>query len=314
MRILPLRRDDRSMMNSRTLGALDVSELGLGCMSMSELYGAVNETAAIATIHRALELGITLLDTADSYGPFTSERLVGRAIKGRREQVVLATKFDREYVQEACDASLVRLGVDHIDLYYLQPGSVPIAEAVGAVAELVAAGKVRHLGLSGAAPATIQRAHAVHPIAAVQAEYSLWMRGVENEILPTCRELGIGFVACSPLGRGMLSGRFRSADDLAQDDFRRGDSRFQEGNLRQVECIQDMAWTKGVRTAQIALAWVRSRGEDVVPIPGTRRVSHLEQNAAATAVELTADDLAALEYAFPPGKALEITGAEVHCL
>jgi aryl-alcohol dehydrogenase-like predicted oxidoreductase len=309
-------------MDTRTLGSLEVSELGLGCMGMSEFYGAANEADAIATIHRALELGINLLDTADAYGPFTNERLVGRAIEGRRDQVVLATKFgqarrpngerlgirgDREYVHQACDASLERLGIDHIDLYYQHrvDRSVPIEETVGAMAELVAAGKVRHLGLSEAAPDTIRRAHAVHPIAALQTEYSLWSRDVEAEILPTCRELGIGFVAYSPIGRGFLSGRFKSADALERDDFRRTDPRFQarnlERNLQLVERVEDLARAKEVTAAQIALAWVLSRGEDVVPIPGTKHVHYLEQNVGATDVELTAEDLRALEQSFPAG-------------
>jgi aryl-alcohol dehydrogenase-like predicted oxidoreductase len=312
-------------MNTRTLGGLEVSELGLGCMGMSEYYGAANEAEAIATIHRALELGITLLDTADAYGPgFTNERLVGRAIDGRRDQVVLATKFgnvrgpngerlgirgDREYVHQACDASLERLGTDHIDLYYQHrvDRSVPIEETVGAMAELVAAGKVRHLGLSEASPEIIRRAHAVHPISALQTEYSLWTRDVEDEILPTCRELGIGFVAYSPLGRGFLSGRFKSADELEQNDFRRENPRFQgrnlERNLLLVERVEELARAKGATAAQVALAWVLSRGEDVVPIPGTKHVRYLEQNVEATDVELTPEDIAALDQAFPAGVA-----------
>jgi aryl-alcohol dehydrogenase-like predicted oxidoreductase len=309
-------------MNTRTLGSLEVSELGLGCMGMSEFYGAANEADAIATIHRALELGVTLLDTADMYGPFTNERLVGRAIEGRREQVVLATKFgnvrgpngerlgirgDREYVHQACDASLERLGVDHIDLYYqhrVDP-SVPIEETVGAMAELVAAGKVRHLGLSEAGAETIRRGHAVHPITALQSEYSLWTRDVDSEILPACRELGVGFVAYSPLGRGFLSGRFRSTDEIGEDDFRRENPRFQgrnlERNLLLVEHVDELARAKGATAAQVALAWVLSRGEDVVPIPGTKRVRYLEENVKATDVELTAEDVRALDDAFPAG-------------
>ena len=306
-------------MNSRTLGGLEVSELGLGLMGMSEFYGQADEAESIATIRRALELGITLLDTADAYGPFTNERLVGRAIAGRRDDVVVATKFgtvrgpngerlgirgDREYVHQACDASLQRLGTDHIDLYYQHrvDRSVEIEETVGAMAELVAAGKVRRLGLSEAAPATIRRAHAVHPIAALQTEYSLWTRDVEDEILPTCRELGIGFVAYSPLGRGFLSGRFRSTDQLSADDFRRENPRFQgdnlERNLMLVERIQELARAKGATAAQTALAWVLSRGDDVVPIPGTKHVRYLEENVGATAIELTADDLRALDERF----------------
>jgi aryl-alcohol dehydrogenase-like predicted oxidoreductase len=309
-------------MNTRNLAGVEVSELGLGCMGMSEYYGPASEADAIDTIHRALDLGITLLDTADAYGPFTNERLVGRAIEGRREQVVLASKFgnvrgtdgerlgirgDREYVHQACDASLARLGIDQIDLYYqhrVDP-SVPIEETVGAMAELVAEGKVRHLGLSEAAAETIRRAHAVHPITALQTEYSLWTRDVEDEILPTCRELGIGFVAYSPLGRGFLSGRFTSADDLEQDDFRRANPRFQGHNLgrnlRLVERVERLARAKGATPAQVALAWVLSRGEDVVPIPGTKHVGYLEQNVRAADVELTAEDLTTLEQAFPAG-------------
>ena len=309
-------------MNARKLAGLEVSELGLGCMGMSEFYGSASEDGAIDTIHRALELGITLLDTADMYGPFTNELLVGRAVEGRREQVVLATKFgnvrgsdgarlgirgDREYVHQACDGSLKRLGVDHIDLYYqhrVDP-SVPIEETVGAMAELVAAGKVRHLGLSEAGAETIRRAHAVHPITALQTEYSLWTRDVEHEILATCRELGIGFVAYSPLGRGFLSGRFTSTDDLEQNDFRRANPRFQgenlERNLRLLERVEELAHAKGATPAQVALAWVLSRGEDVVPIPGTKHVRYLEQNVKAVEIELTAEELSTLDRAFPAG-------------
>ena len=311
-------------MNTRNLSRLEVSELGLGCMGMSDAYGAASEADAIETIHRALDLGITLLDTADAYGPFTNEVLVGRAIQGRRDQVVLATKFgnvrrpsgerlgirgDREYVHQACDASLERLGVDHIDLYYqhrVDP-SVPIEETVGAMAELVAEGKVRHLGLSEAGAETIRRAHAVHPITALQTEYSLWTRDVEEQILPACRELGIGFVAYSPLGRGFLSGRFTSADDLEQDDFRRANPRFQrenlERNLRLVESVERLARAKQATPAQVALAWVLSRGEDVVPIPGTKHVRYLEENVGAADVELNGDDLRTLDEAFPAGAA-----------
>jgi aryl-alcohol dehydrogenase-like predicted oxidoreductase len=309
-------------MNTRKLAGLETSELGLGCMGMSEYYGAATESDAIDTIHRALDLGVTLLDTADAYGPFTNERLVGRAIEGRREQVVVATKFgnvratdgerrgirgDREYVHQACDASLERLGVDHIDLYYQHrvDASVPIEETVGAMAELVDAGKVRHLGLSEAGAETIRRAHAVHPITALETEYSLWTRDVEDEILPTCRELGIGFVAYSPLGRGFLSGRITSTDDLEQDDFRRANPRFQGDNLernrRLVERVERLARAKGATPAQVALAWVLSRGDDVVPIPGTKHVRYLEQNVEAADVELSAEDLARIEEAFPAG-------------
>jgi aryl-alcohol dehydrogenase-like predicted oxidoreductase len=311
-------------MDTRNLGSLEVSELGLGCMGMSEFYGSANEAEAIDTIHRALELGITLLDTADAYGPFTNERLVGRAIAGRREGVVLATKFgqvrgpngerlgirgDRDYVHQACDASLERLGVEQIDLYYqhrVDP-AVPIEETVGAMSELVAAGKVRHLGLSEAGPETIRRAHAVHPVSALQTEYSLWTRDVEDEILPTCRELGIGFVAYSPLGRGFLSGRFKSEGDLEENDFRRHNPRFQGANLQQnlqlAQRVQDLARAKGATAAQVALAWVLSRGEDVVPIPGTKHVRYLEENVKATDVELSTEDVRQLEEAFPAGAA-----------
>ena len=303
---------------------LEVSQQGLGCMGMSEFYGACDDAESIRTIQRALELGVTLLDTADMYGPFTNERLVGRAIAGRREQVVLATKFgnvrgeqgerlgirgDAAYVREACDASLRRLGVETIDLYYqhrVDP-DVPIEETVGAMAELVAAGKVRWLGLSEAAPETIRRAHAVHPISALQTEYSLWTRDVERKILPTVRELGIGFVAYSPLGRGFLSGRWSSPEELPQDDFRRHNPRFQGENFARnmdiVERVRELADAKDVTPAQLALAWVMHRGEDVVPIPGTKRVSYLEENVAANAIELTPDDLLQLEQAAPVGAA-----------
>jgi aryl-alcohol dehydrogenase-like predicted oxidoreductase len=313
-------------MNTRTLGTqgLEVSEQGLGCMGMSEFYGTADEGEATATIHRALELGVTFLDTADMYGPFTNERLVGRAIAGRRDDVVLATKFgnvrgengerlgirgDADYVRQACDASLERLGVDHIDLYYqhrVDP-DVPIEETVGAMAELVAAGKVRHLGLSEAAPDTIRRAHATHPITALQTEYSLWSRDPEDEILPTVRELGIGFVAYSPLGRGFLTGRFQGPEDFPDDDFRRHHPRFQGENLRRnlelVDRVREIAGEKDVEPGQLALAWVLHRGEDIVPIPGTKRRSYLEQNAAASEIRLTADELARIDAAAPKGAA-----------
>jgi aryl-alcohol dehydrogenase-like predicted oxidoreductase len=313
-------------MDMRTLGtadaALEVSEIGLGCMGMSEFYGSADEDEAIRTIHRALELGVTLLDTADMYGPFTNELLVGRAIAGRRDQVVVATKFGNErredgswvgingtpdYVHRACNASLQRLGTDHIDLYYqhrVDPDT-PIEETVGAMAELVQQGKVRRIGLSEASPSTLRRAHAVHPITALQTEYSLWSRDPEAEILPTVRELGVGYVAYSPLGRGFLSGAIRKPDDLAPDDFRRHHPRFQgenfEQNLRLVERVEELAREKGVTASQLALAWVLAQGEDIVPIPGTKRVRYLEENVAAAEIELTPDDLRRLDEAAPVG-------------
>ncbi len=301
-------------MHKRTLGSdgLKVSAQGLGCMGMSEFYGTADEGEAIATIHRATELGITFFDTADMYGPFTNERLLGRAIEGRRDELVIATKFGNErsadggylgingkpeYVHRACDASLERLGVDHIDLYYQHrvDKTVPIEETVGAMAELVEQGKVRHLGLSEASPETIRRAHAVHPIAAVQTEYSLFSREVERDVLPTLRELGIGLVAYSPLGRGFLSGRFSSPEQLDADDWRRTQPRFRgenaERNLELASTVAALAADKGVTPAQLALACVLAQGDDVVPIPGTKRRSYLEQNAAAVDVNLSADEL-----------------------
>jgi aryl-alcohol dehydrogenase-like predicted oxidoreductase len=313
-------------MDQRQLGnqGLTVSELGLGCMGMSEFYGSGDEAESIATIQRALELGVTFIDTADMYGPFTNEKLVGRAIADRRDQVVLATKFgnvrgpngerlgirgDAEYVREACDASLERLGVDHIDLYYqhrVDPDT-PIEETVGAMKELVEQGKVRYLGLSEAAPATIRRAHEVHPISALQTEYSLWTRDPEDEVLPTVRELGIGFVAYSPLGRGFLSGAIKSVDDLADDDFRRANPRFQgenfQRNLDLVERVKEVASEKDVTPSQLALAWLLHQGEDIVPIPGTKRRKYLEENAAAAEISLTDDELASIDEAAPVGAA-----------
>ena len=309
-------------MQHRKLGSLSVSAMGLGCMGMSEFYGAANESDGIATIQRALDLGIDFLDTADMYGPFTNEKLVGKAIRGRRDEVVIATKFGNmrgedgaflgingrpEYVRAACDASLQRLGVDVIDLYYQHrvDTKTPIEETVGAMAELVREGKVRYLGLSEAAPATIRRAHAVHPISALQTEYSLWSRDPEDEILPTVRELGIGFVAYSPLSRGFLSGRIRSIDDLDPADFRRRAPRFQgenfQRNLDLVARVEEMAREKGVTPSQLALAWVLHRGDDIVPIPGTRHVHYLEENVKALDVELTDDDMERIEQVSPKG-------------
>jgi aryl-alcohol dehydrogenase-like predicted oxidoreductase len=308
-------------MQKRTLGqGLRVSAMGLGCIGMSEFYGRADEGEAIRTIHRALELGIDFLDTADMYGPFTNEKLVGRAIADRRDDVVLATKFGNvrgesgerlgidgspEYVRRACDASLQRLGVEHIDLYYQHrvDQSVPIEETVGAMAELVQQGKVKHLGLSEASPQTIRRAHAVHPITALQTEYSLWTRDPEDEIFPTIRELGIGFVAYSPLGRGFLTGRFTKPDDFDENDFRRNDPRFQADNFARdldlVERVRAIAAEKDATPGQLALAWVLRRRDDIVPIPGTKHVRYLEENVAALDVELTGDDLARLEEVAP---------------
>ena len=310
-------------MRNRTLGqGLAVSELGLGCMGMSMFYGTPDDDEAIATIRRALELGVDFLDTADMYGPFTNEELIGRAIEGRRDEVVLATKFgqvrgpkgepagvrgDPEYVREACDASLRRLGTDHIDLYYQHRVDldVPIEETVGAMAELVEAGKVRHLGLSEAAPATIRRAHSVHPITALETEYSLWTRDAEEEILPTVRELGIGYVAYAPLGRGFLTGRFRSPDDLDPGDGRHRHPRFQrenfERNLGIVARVREIAAGLDITPGQLAIAWVLHRGDDIVPIPGTKRRKYLEENVAAAEIELSDDDLARLDEAAPAG-------------
>jgi aryl-alcohol dehydrogenase-like predicted oxidoreductase len=299
---------------------LTVSRQGLGCMGMSEFYGPGDDARSIATIHRALDLGVTFFDTADMYGPFTNEQLLGRAVADRRDAVVLATKFgnvrgedgsrlgvrgDPAYVREACDASLRRLGVDHIDLYYqhrVDPRT-PIEETVGAMGELVAAGKVRYLGLSEAAPDTVRRAHAVHPITALQTEYSIWAREPEAEILPTLRELGIGFVPYSPLGRGFLTGTLRTLDQLADDDFRRAQPRMQgdnlEANIAIVERIDAIAAERDATPAQIALAWVHAQGEDVVPIPGTKRREYLEQNIAALDVELTGEDVERIDSEIP---------------
>jgi aryl-alcohol dehydrogenase-like predicted oxidoreductase len=313
-------------MDTRKLGSqgLEVSAEGLGCMGMSEFYGTSDEDEAIATIHRYLDLGGTFLDTADMYGPFNNERLVGRAMRERREWVIVATKFGNqreedgtflgingrpEYVHQACDASLERLGVDVIDLYYQHrvDDQVPIEETVGAMSELVEQGKVKYIGLSEAAPDTIRRAHAVHPISALQTEYSLWTRDPEDAILPTVRELGIGFVAYSPLGRGFLSGRIRSLDDLDENDFRRGSPRFEgenfERNLELVDRVQEIASEKEVTPGQLALAWVLHQGEDLVPIPGTKRRSYLEENLAAAEVELSDEDLRRLDEAAPVGAA-----------
>jgi len=312
-------------METRALGSqgLEVSAEGLGCMGMSEFYGTADEDEAIRAIHRALELGVTMLDTADMYGPFTNELLVGRAIAGRRDEVVLATKFGNErrpdgswvgingrpeYVREACDASLERLGVDVIDLYYLHrvDRKVPIEETVGAMGELVRAGKVRFIGLSEAAPATIRRAHAVHPVTALETEYSLWTRDPEEEILPTLRELGIGFVAYSPLGRGFLTGRFRTPEDVGgEGDFRGANPRFQGENFvrnrKIVDQVEAIAAEKGVTAGQVALAWLLHQGDDIVPIPGTKRVKYLEENVAAVDVRLTEEDLRRLDELAPRG-------------
>lgn len=306
-------------MKTRKLGGLEVSAQGLGCMGMSQAYGVRdNDEESIATIHRALDLGVTLLDTANVYANGVNEELVGRAIAGRRDEVVLATKFgivwtdgamgargDAAYVKQSCDESLRRLGVDHIDLYYqhrVDPDT-PIEETWGALGELVEAGKIRYAGISEASAATIRAAHAVHPVTALQSEWSLWTRGIEGEILDTCRELGIGVVPFSPLGRGFLTGAVKSMADLPEDDMRRGLPRFAEGNFERnmaiVDALRKLAEEKDVTAGQLALAWVQSQGEDVVPIPGTKRRKYLEENVAAASLELTADDLAAIAAAAP---------------
>jgi aryl-alcohol dehydrogenase-like predicted oxidoreductase len=311
-------------MKLRTLGAqgLRVSAEGLGCMGMSQSYGPADEAEALATIHRALELGVTFLDTADMYGPFTNERLVGRALTGRRDEVVLATKFGNErredgswvsvngrpeYVRRACDASLERLGTDHIDLYYQHrvDTTVPVEETWGAMRDLVSSGKVRFLGISEAAPGTIRRAHATHPISAVQSEYSLFTRDPEDAVLPLVRELGIGFVAYSPLGRGFLSGKVTTPEQFAANDFRRTAPRFQgdafTANLAVVQKLAELAEEKRVTAAQLALAWVLAQGDDIVPIPGTKHRHLLEENVVALSIKLTPEDLAAIEAVVPRG-------------
>jgi len=318
-------------MTTRFLGSLEVGPQGLGCMGMSQSYGAGDDTESIATIHRALDLGVTLLDTADVYGPHTNEELVGRAIADRRDRVVLATKFgftgkpgevrgDAPYVQQSCEASLKRLGVDHIDLYYqhrVDP-EVPIEDTIGAMAELVDQGKVRHLGLSEASAATIRRAHAVHPITALQSEWSLWTRDVEATIAPTCFELGIGIVPFSPLGRGFLTGAVTSTATLGENDMRRSLPRFAEDNfdrnLAIVTALRTLAADRDITPGQLALAWVHHRGPTVVPIPGTKRREYLEENVAAAAIELSADDLATIDAAVPavagdryPAESLRLT-------
>jgi aryl-alcohol dehydrogenase-like predicted oxidoreductase len=328
-------------MKQRKLADLEVSAIGLGCMGMSAFYGTTDEDEGVATIQRALELGVNFLDTAQLYGPLTNEMLVGRAIKGHRDEYVIATKFSRrmdnatpgemsttgpldgspDHVRRSIDGSLERLGTDHIDLYYqhrVDP-NVPIEETVGAMAELVQQGKVRHIGLSEAAPDTIRRAHAVHPITAVQTEFSLWTRFAETDVIPTCRELGVGFVPYSPLGRGFLSGRFTSPEELDEGDFRRHGPRFTGENLEANRALAakvgEIAADKGISPAQLAIAWVLAQGDDLVPIPGTKRRSYLEENAAAVDVELTAEDLERINAEMPEaaGDRYDETGmASVH--
>jgi aryl-alcohol dehydrogenase-like predicted oxidoreductase len=313
-------------MQQRRLGSqgLQVSAIGLGCMGMSQSYGPADEQQSLATIHRALDLGVSFLDTADAYGPFSNERLVGRAVAGHREEVALATKFGNQrrpdgswvgingrpdYVHQACDASLQRLGVDHIDLYYQHrvDRSVPVEETWGAMAELVQAGKVRFLGISEAAPATLRRANDVHPVTALQSEYSLFTRDPEGELLDTVRELGVGFVAYSPLGRGFLTGTVTSTDGFTENDFRRTAPRFQadnfDRNLEVVQRVRRLAEDKGITAGQLAIAWVLAQGDDVVPIPGTKRVAYLEENVAALQLRLDQEDLAAIDRAAPRGVA-----------
>ena len=312
-------------MNTRHLGGLEVSAIGLGCMGMSEFYGPRDEAESIATIHRALELGVSLLDTADMYGPYTNEELVGRAIRGRRAQVVLATKCGivrdpknatvrginghPDYIRQSCDGSLQRLGVDHVDLYQLHrvDPTVPIEESVGGMADLVRAGKTRFIGLSEAGPDTLRRAAKVHPIASVQTEYSLWSRDPEDGVLQACRELGIGFIAYSPLGRGFLTGQIKRFEDLAADDYRRMSPRFQgenfEKNLNLVRRIEEVAAAKRCKPSQLALAWVLAQSDDIVPIPGTKRRTYLEENLGAAAVQLSREDLRHIDEVAPQGAA-----------